>query len=162
MPGITRELAIYNDIHRHPVNRMIHAIGIPIIMFSVAGLAGFAGVGGSKWQGYVINGGSLLALISGYIIGRYSIRSGIALTLFSFALSFAAHWMLLRFGASTALAIFVGCFVVGWAIQFAGHAVEGAGPAFGARPLNLLLGPVAVLNEILPLDRPSQGTRRPI
>ena len=35
----------------------------------------------------------------------------------------------------------LGCFVVGWIFQFAGHAIEGKPPAFFADPRYLLVGP---------------------
>jgi hypothetical protein len=47
--------------------------------------------------------------------------------------------------------IYAAAFVIGWIVQFIGHAIKRAGPAFGSRPLNLLLGPVSMLNDFLPL-----------
>jgi len=70
----------YKAKHRHPLNRLSHSIGIPLIVAS--------------------------------------------LPLFFFSW----RW---------ALALFV----IGWALQFIGHAIEGNQPAFFGNPLYLLVGP---------------------
>ncbi len=70
----------YRQTHQHPVNRALHAVGIPMIVVSLP-LAIF------HW------------------------RAGLAL------------------------------FVVGWILQFVGHAFEGKAPAFFSDPRFLLVGP---------------------
>jgi len=70
----------YKAKHQHPLNRLTHSIGIPLIVIS--------------------------------------------LPLFLF------NWRL-------ALLLFV----VGWILQFVGHAVEGNQPAFFRNPMYLLVGP---------------------
>jgi uncharacterized membrane protein YGL010W len=97
----------------------------------------------------------LLGLVVGAVIGRYDLKCGIALTLFSWALTFLAQLVHAKVGTANAAIVYVAAFVVGWIVQFIGHAIERAGPAFGSRPLNLLLGPVSVLNDFLPLVRPA-------
>jgi uncharacterized membrane protein YGL010W len=55
--GMEAELTAYDAIHRKPLNRLIHDIGIPVIMFSVAGATALIG----QTDGF-INGGMLLGL----------------------------------------------------------------------------------------------------
>jgi uncharacterized membrane protein YGL010W len=148
--GIKDELAIYDSIHRSPGNRLIHAIGIPVIMFSVGGFGALIG----QTDG-VLNVGMLLGVIVGIVIGRYDLKSGIVLTLFSWLLTLAAQAVHAELGTANAAIVYAAAFVIGWVVQFIGHAVERAGPAFGSRPLNLLLGPISVLNDFLPLVRPA-------
>ena len=71
----------YKAKHQHPLNRLMHSIGIPMIVIS--------------------------------------------LPLFAF------NWR-------WALALFV----VGWILQFVGHAIEGNQPAFYRNPVYLLIGPL--------------------
>lgn len=74
-------LDTYREQHRHPVNRILHTIGIPMIVVSLGILF---------W-----------------------------------------NW---RLG--------LGLFVVGWILQFVGHAFEGNRPAFFSNPLYLFVGPL--------------------
>jgi uncharacterized membrane protein YGL010W len=77
----------YKAKHRHPLNKLTHSIGIPMIVIS--------------------------------------------LPLFFF------NWR-------WALALFV----VGWILQFIGHAVEGNQPAFFKNPMYLLVGPWWLLRRV--------------
>src|SRR4029078_12956012 len=74
-------LANYRAKHQHPLNRLCHSIGIPMITVS--------------WPLFF----------------------------------FYWRWALLLF-------------VVGWILQFVGHAIEGNQPAFFKNPVYLLVGPL--------------------
>lgn len=84
----TREFAHYLNEHRHPLNRMTHMVGVPLL------------------------------LVTGFI-GLYQ-----------------HDWTLL-----------IGGQLVGWAIQIAGHRIEGNRPALLKRPISFLMGPLMVLVE---------------
>jgi len=77
----------YKSKHTHPLNRLSHSIGIPLIVISLP------------------------------------------LFLFNW------HW---------ALALFV----VGWLLQFVGHAIEGNQPAFLKNPIYLLIGPLWLIKRL--------------
>ena len=81
-------LANYKAKHQHPLNRLTHSIGIPMIVVS--------------------------------------------LPLFFFNW----RWALLLF-------------IVGWILQFVGHAIEGNQPAFFRNPVYLLVGPFWVLRRLV-------------
>lgn len=85
----TREFAFYLSEHRHPLNRLTHMVGIPILV--ITGLIGL-------WR--------------------------------------MDPWL------------FVGGQVVGWAIQIAGHKIEGNKPALLRRKISFLMGPLMVLVEL--------------
>jgi uncharacterized membrane protein YGL010W len=78
----------YKAKHRHPLNKLSHSIGIPLIVIS--------------------------------------------LPLFFFNWRWA-----------------LGLFIVGWALQFLGHLIEGNQPAFFRNPLYLLVGPWWLLRRAL-------------
>ena len=78
----------YKAKHQHPLNRLTHSIGIPLIVIS--------------------------------------------LPLFFFSWRWAAA-----------------LFVVGWILQFIGHAIEGNQPAFFRNPLYLLVGPLWLARRAL-------------
>jgi uncharacterized membrane protein YGL010W len=77
----------YKAKHRHPLNKLSHSIGIPLIVIS--------------------------------------------LPLFFFNWRWA-----------------VALFVAGWALQFAGHLIEGNQPAFFRNPVYLLVGPLWLLRRL--------------
>lgn len=68
-------IRLYAESHQHPLNRMLHTVGIPTIVMSIVAAAA------------------------------------------------SVRWPELRWPA-------LGLFVVGWALQFVGHAVEGKPPEF--------------------------------
>ena len=74
-------LSNYKSKHQHPLNRLTHSIGIPMIVVS--------------------------------------------LPLFFFSWKWA-----------------LALFIVGWILQFVGHAIEGNQPAFFRNPIYLLVGPL--------------------
>ena len=78
----------YKAKHRHPLNRLTHSFGIPMIVISLP------------------------------------------------LLFFSWRW---------ALALFV----VGWILQFVGHAIEGNRPAFFRNPVYLLVGPLWLVRRAL-------------
>lgn len=78
----------YKEKHRHPLNKLTHAVGIPLIVVSLP--------------------------------------------------LFLWDWR-------WALALFV----VGWILQFVGHAIEGNSPAFFSNPVYLLVGPAWVARRAL-------------
>lgn len=76
----------YKAKHRHPLNRLSHSVGIPLI---------------------------LIALPLFFLNWRWAL----------------------------------GLFIVGWILQFVGHAIEGNQPAFFSNPLYLLVGPLWLLRR---------------
>jgi uncharacterized membrane protein YGL010W len=78
-------IAEYSKSHQHPLNRLCHTLGIPLIALSIP-----------------------LAVVAWFVEG---------------------FW-----GAPLAM------FVIGWILQFAGHAVEGKPPEFFKDPRFLLVG----------------------
>ena len=78
----------YKAKHRHPLNRLTHSFGIPMIVVSL-------------------------------VVFFFSWRWALAL------------------------------FVVGWILQFVGHAVEGNQPAFFRNPVYLLVGPLWLVRRAL-------------
>jgi uncharacterized membrane protein YGL010W len=79
-------LANYKAKHQHPLNRLCHTIGIPMITVS---------------------------------------------------------WLLVFFYWRWALLLFV----VGWILQFVGHAIEGNQPAFFRNPIYFFIGPLWLLRR---------------
>lgn len=93
---IDKFLENYRKSHTHPINKLTHTFGIPMIVISV-------------------------------FMVPY--------------MAFASQWSLWPYA--------LGLFVVGWILQFIGHAFEGKPPAFFENPTYLLIGPVWWILKVL-------------
>ena len=82
----------YKAEHRHPMNRLTHSIGIPMIVVSLV-------------------------------------------------------WAIFNWKVGLTL------FVVGWILQFIGHAFEGNRPAFFSNPIYLLVGPLWIVKRLFGMLR---------
>ncbi|SEM63980.1 Mpo1-like protein [Paenibacillus sp. OV219] len=78
----------YKEDHQHPMNKLTHTIGIPMIVISIP------------------------------------------------VLIFSWQWAIILF-------------VLGWILQFIGHAFEGKKPSFFSNPIYLLVGPIWFVKKLL-------------
>jgi len=120
-------LAEYGTYHRDKRNLICHELGIPLIVFAiiiaerlvrigVIDLAIVTIVAISFYYIRLAGRGAILAIVS--LIGLYSIA-----TFVTWPYAIAA-------------------FVIGWTLQFIGHAYEGKKPAFLTNLQHLLVGPL--------------------
>lgn len=142
----TTLLQQYAEYHRDRRNILTHFVGVPMIVFAVGVLLSkpaFA-VGGlaltPAWVAF--------ALAAAWYLTRGHLGIGLATTLALGGLMLAAHGVG-DGSVSSWLAWGLGCFVVGWMIQFLGHYYEGRKPAFADDLVGLLVGPMFVVLELL-------------
>ena len=139
-------LVQYARYHRDRRNIATHLAGVPMIVFAAAVLLARASVelGGVKTTLAWI----ALAALSLWTLSRGQWALGLATTLFTAALVWAAHGLA---GVSTFtwLSVGLGVFVLGWVIQFVGHYYEGRKPAFADDLVGLFVGPMFVVLELL-------------
>src|SRR5205823_3332084 len=117
----------YAQYHRHPKNRLCHALGIPLIVFCVV-----------RWTQ---PGGAPLPLAA-LVLPLYvywDVPLGLAMTAVIAVMAAAAptlpSW------------VFCLLFAAGWALQLLGHRFEGRSPAFTRNLAHLLVGPMWILRE---------------
>lgn len=143
--AIDRLLAEYGESHQNPINKKVHWIAVPIIVWTVVALlwslpvpAAFASVPWLNWATVV-----LAAALVYYVwlspplavgMAVYSALS-VAVVLGVEALVPFALWQV-------ALVLFV----VAWIAQFWGHKIEGAKPSFLKDVQFLLIGPAWLLH----------------
>jgi len=137
-PRLESLLREYEQSHRHPVNRAIHKVCVPLILFHVLAmldwveLARIDALGG---RGLTLGHLTLIATLGWYL----SLDRFLALLVgtFSLACLVAAVWV--PVWAVCAIA------VVAWALQLWGHSHwERSRPAFAREPVQLLVGPLFV------------------
>lgn len=126
-------MADYGTYHRDARNRLCHEFGIPLIVISLIvflrlahygpfDLAQPAIVALSFYYASLVRGAALGAIVGLVVL---------------YALSTLVTWP-----------VAIGLFVIGWALQFAGHAFEGKKPAFLTNLVHLLVGPLWVAMQL--------------
>lgn len=143
MKSLTEQLATYAAYHRDRRNIATHFVGIPLIVVAVATLLSrpVLDVGAVSLNPAVL---VVLALVPFYL--RLDLPLGLA-TLAGYALALAFGAWCAAQPTAAWLTTGIGLFVIGWVVQFIGHAWEGRKPAFVDDILQLVIGPLFVVAE---------------
>jgi len=123
----------YGGYHRHPVNKAIHWICVPLIVWSVLGMLWSA----SPAFAWIAIGASLVF----YAWLSLPLAFGMA------ALTVAMVHALAALGERT-LAVSAAVFVAAWIGQFIGHAIERSRPSFTEDLRSFLVGPAWLLGFV--------------
>ncbi|MEX2353898.1 MAG: Mpo1-like protein, partial [Gammaproteobacteria bacterium] len=137
-------LAEYGDSHQNPVNKRIHWVCVPLIVWSLLGIlwsintpAVFTG-----WP-LPVNWATLLVLLSMVYYLYISKRLSIGVLLASILMLLSLHWL-----GQTGVSLWktsIAVFVIAWIGQFIGHSIEGKRPSFFKDIQFLLIGPLWLL-----------------
>ncbi|HEX7192378.1 MAG TPA: Mpo1-like protein [Thermoanaerobaculia bacterium] len=143
MPDIQALFADYASYHRTKGNKAFHRLGIPLIMLTLIGMLVRVHVAGRVDAAMI-----LIALAEiYYLLAEW--RLAIAMLAVSIAFYFI--------GAAIPLWLNAALFVLGWIFQFIGHSVyEHKNPAFFRNFTHLLVGPLWILNDLIPVVRNRQ------
>ena len=147
MQNIADLFADYASYHRTPGNKWFHRFGIPMIMLTMIGmLARVTIFDGGSWR---LDAAMLLILGASVYYLAIEWRLAIAMIAVSIAFYFA--------GAALPMSLNVALFILGWIFQFVGHSVyEKKKPAFMKNFVHLLIGPLWILNDLVPVVRPRE------
>ncbi|HND08808.1 MAG TPA: DUF962 domain-containing protein [Pseudomonadota bacterium] len=138
-------LSNYAEYHRDRRNIATHFVGIPMIVFSVAVLLSRLHIPlGPQWLSAAT---VTWVLTTVFYLSRHLVLGGATSLAYGLAIWFAQGYANGPF--STWISVGVGCFVVGWIIQFIGHYYEGRKPAFVDDLVGFLIGPMFVVAETL-------------
>ena len=130
--------ADYASYHRTSGNKAFHRIGIPLIMLALLGMLARVPLIGP------IDAAMLLIAVAEVVYLILDWRLGAVMLIVS-ALFYWVGWLL-------PLWLNVALFIVGWILQFVGHSVyEKRQPAFFKNALHLLVGPLWILNDLMPV-----------
>jgi uncharacterized membrane protein YGL010W len=141
--SLADQLRSYRSYHRHPVNAAAHFAGVPLVILGLLVPLGWARLdpGGLP----ATPAAALVAAVLGYYL-VLDFRMALVAVPFGLALLWAAdgvsRWPL---GESAAAAS--GLFVGGWAVQLAGHGVEGRRPALTDNLLQVFVAPLFLAAE---------------
>jgi len=135
-PLALKKLENYDHFHKNFVNKVIHYVGIPLILYSTIALLSLLGRGHLNFAVVTIIAVSIYYWLS---MGRtMSLAFVFFATLFYFV------------GRSVPLSYNVGIFVFGWVTQILGHRIyEKNSPAFFKNFEQLLMGPAWFFTKVL-------------
>lgn len=138
MQDIQTLFADYASFHQTKGNKNYHRIGIPLIMLTLIGML---------TRVPLIEGGNLAMLLIALATIYYLViewRLALAMLAVSIAFYFLGEAMPLWLNAAL--------FILGWIFQFIGHSVyEKKKPAFLRNFVHLLVGPLWILNDLIPV-----------
>ncbi|MDQ3280021.1 MAG: DUF962 domain-containing protein [Acidobacteriota bacterium] len=142
MPSVDALFADYAAYHQTAGNKLFHRLGIPMIMFTLIAMLTHVTLfdaGTIRVDAAML----LIAIASAYYF-VVEWRLAIAMIVVSILFYFA--------GALLPMALAVTLFILGWIFQFIGHKVyEHKNPAFFRNFVHLLIGPLWILNDVIPV-----------
>ncbi len=135
-------LSAYGETHKNKINRTIHLICVPLILFSVIGILWCIPKGFLFPDIKYVNWSHLAMLLSLVFYARLGVRP----FLLMFSTFAAIHLVLMLLDSNTTqlLTLNITIFVLAWIGQFYGHHIEGKKPSFFQDLQFLLIGPLWV------------------
>lgn len=138
----------YGESHQNPINKLIHWLCVPAIVWSVIALLWSIPF---PWElsllGFPVNWAIIVLVLAQLYYFRLSIMLGLGLLLVNAALIWLTHWVMLNV-AMPLWQVAVIVFVIAWIVQFIGHAVEGKRPSFFKDMQFLLIGPAWLMGFV--------------
>jgi uncharacterized membrane protein YGL010W len=144
MQDIRAAFADYASFHQTKGNKWFHRLGIPLIMLTALGM--LARVRLAEVGGFRLDAAAVLIAVAVIYYLTLEWRLGIAMLIVSIAFYFVGAWLPMWLNVSL--------FILGWIFQFIGHSVyEHKQPAFVRNAVHLLIGPLWILNDLIPVVR---------
>lgn len=147
MRSVQSWLDEYGESHRHPTNKAIHWICVPLIMLAVVGLLWEIPVP-RDWdvRSAFFNWGVLVTVLVMIYYCLLAWRLALGMTLVTAAMVFIVYGVSLV--AAWPWLVWAIVFVLAWIGQFLGHKIEGRKPSFFKDLLFLLIGPLWLLASV--------------
>jgi uncharacterized membrane protein YGL010W len=146
MTSLKGQLASYGAYHRDPRNKLTHFVGVPLVTFSLfLFLSWFRLVFALQWP---ITAATVFFLI----VFLYYLRLDWSVALLQAPLNLALLALADRAALLpwvSSLSVFLATFVLGWALQLIGHAIEGRRPALADNLLQIFNAPLFLTVEML-------------
>lgn len=152
MKNIHGLLSEYGESHKNRVNKRIHYVCVPLIMFSLIGLlwsipSGILGRFFPSYYAPFVNWATVFLLLTLIFYLRLSLEIFIGMLFISALLIFGNY----RLAIATPYPLWLislAIFAVAWIGQFIGHQIEGKKPSFLKDLQFLLIGPAWILAAI--------------
>ncbi len=145
MQKIESLFADYAAYHQTAGNKIFHRLGIPMIMLTLIGML----VRVPLFTAGGVRVDLAMVLIAASTIYYLVVEWRLAMVMLAISIGF--YFL----GAAMPMWLNVTLFVLGWIFQFIGHSVyEKRQPAFTRNLVHLLVGPLWILNDLVPVVKP--------
>ena len=146
MRSLAEQLGAYAAYHRDWRNKLTHFVGVPLVTFALLLFLGWLRFAPAPEVPYT--GATLFYLVVFLYYLSLDWRVALLQAPFTLALLVLADRVAVRPFAESS-AVFVGAFVVGWAVQLVGHGLEGRRPALADNLLQIFNAPLFLTAEVL-------------
>ncbi|GLX81950.1 Mpo1 family 2-hydroxy fatty acid dioxygenase [Thalassotalea eurytherma] len=147
MKSIVDQLSTYKSVHLNKKNVRTHFFGVPLIVMSVMVLVNMLNIEWSSQTNEVVL--PVMPIVALLVVIYYVILD-LKIGLIATLLFAPVYWAAVNISVlPNAAWMAVGIFVIGWIIQFVGHAYEKAKPAFVDDLNQLLIGPLFLVSEVV-------------
>ena len=136
----------YAESHQNSINKKIHWICVPLIMFSLLGL--LSAVKLFEVQGFEMNLCYLLIIFAWLFYLNLSLVISIGMFFISALQLLLIYYLEINLDKTLLLYLYMAIFVVAWIGQFIGHKIEGQKPSFFEDLQFLLIGPAWIISFI--------------
>ena len=131
----------YGVSHQNPMNKKIHWICVPLIMFTLLGLLSLVKI-------YNVNLTHLIIIFALFFYLRLSISISVGMFIISAIQLGIIFYMETLFLDLHLLYIYLLIFIIAWVGQFIGHKIEGQKPSFFEDLQFLLIGPAWIISFV--------------
>lgn len=137
----------YGESHRHPVNKALHWVCVPLIVLSLVGLLWSLPIPQAFREiSPALNWGTAFVMAATVYYFILSISLALGMLPFVVMIVLAVGWLDRLDWPLWSLCGAI--FVLAWAGQFVGHAIEGRRPSFFKDMQFLMIGPVWLLGFV--------------
>ncbi len=141
----------YGESHQTPVNKIIHWVCIPLLLYCTFGMIWLIPVPDSfKQISFPINWATILMVVVFVYYSQLSRKLSYGMVFIYSGIIGLQFQLIKTYGNGLFLPLFIS-FVIGWILQFIGHQIEGKKPAFMKDMQFLLIGPLWLINSIVML-----------
>jgi uncharacterized membrane protein YGL010W len=144
MRRVDQWLVAYGQSHQNAVNKRLHWICVPMIVWCVIALLWCVPTGLGSHRAINWGTGATLAALAYYAALSPRLALGAVMLLGAMIASIELVWSL---GAGIQWRIATALFVLAWMGQFVGHRIEGKRPSFFQDLQFLLIGPLWLLAD---------------
>ncbi|HOX70696.1 MAG: Mpo1-like protein [Dokdonella sp.] len=147
MRSVNEWFGNYSKDHRNPVNRLVHWVCVPLILWAVIAALWVIPVPASIGRPGFWCGMAMIGAFAFY--WKMSKPIGAAMLLVFIVFGLVTEGLYRALGPTTLLWSAAAVFVAAWIGQFIGHMIEGARPSFFTDLAYLLIGPAWLAGKVM-------------